>query len=100
MKDGLDKVTTGIGLRSPKEWREFMDNKSKKQRIKIIQKFNEKAPTCNFFTWKKGEINSKIYWCTKTNTFCTYGNCPKKRKNLVQKDMDNLDEITDFPKIG
>lgn len=79
-KNGLDRNAFNNFNFDNNDFKESKDRK--KMRQKIV-KFNENAPKCENFCWKKGEIHSKIYWCKKTDKACIFANCPKNNNKGV-----------------
>lgn len=60
-KNGLDRnAFNNFGNDDSKE-----ESKDKKKIRQKVMKFNEDAPKCKNFCWRKGELHSKIYWCKK-----------------------------------
>lgn len=77
-KNGLDRCASNSIAFSG----ESFSKKESRTKAKVV-KFNEKAPHCENFTLKDGEVRSKIYWCKKTNKSCTFKNCPKNNNKGV-----------------
>ena len=75
-KNGLDK-NTFFGSD------DFKESKNRKKMRQKVIKFNKDALKCENFCWRKGEINSKIYWCKKIDKACIFANCPKNNNKDV-----------------